>query len=126
MLSTEKGTQVGSSTIIPRMRWRRTRRLGGGVGMNRRIPGRIRWERVARKGKEKARKDVGTAETRRTSKGIVPKEKAKEVGKEVLAKDIPKEVTDSNVAKAFQGNKEKRKEAKEKDNLQEKVGEEKD
>ena len=59
--------------------------------MRRRILGRMRWEKVAPKEKERVRQVVGTAETRHTCKGIVPKEKAKEVGKEVRAKDIPKE-----------------------------------
>ena len=79
----------------------------------------MRWEKVAPKEKERVRQDVGTAETRHTSKGIAQKEKEKETGKEAEAKDILKEVKDSKAAK---DNQVKKKEARGKDSFQEGVG----
>ena len=62
----------------------------------------MRWEKVAPKEKERVRQDVGTAETRHTSKGIAQKEKEKGTGKEAEAKDNLKEGKESKAAKIFQ------------------------
>ena len=112
---TERGMPAGSRTIIRPMRWRRLRRLGGGIGMRRKILGRMRWVKVAQKEREKVRQGVGIVEIHHTSKGIVRKEKEKDIEKEEEAKDTPKEeVKDSKEAKDNQegvGNKEKEKDS---------------
>ena len=78
----------------------------------------MRWEKEAPKGKVKY---AGIVETRRISKGTVPKGKVKVIGKEVEARDTRKEMR----LKA-RGAKEKRKEAKEKDKQERKDGEAKE
>ena len=88
--------------------------------MRRKTLGRMRWVKVVHKEREKVRQGVGIVEIHHTSKGIVRKEKEKEIGKEEEAKDTPKEeVKDSKEAK---DNQVKKKEARGKDSFQEGVG----
>ena len=71
------------------MRWRRVKEIGREIGMRKRRRGRTRWEKEAPKGKVK---DVGVVEIHRTFKGIVPKERVKQIGREAEVKDIRKEM----------------------------------
>ena len=107
------------------MRWKRIRRIGGGIGVRRRILGRMRWVKEAPKEKEKVHQDVGFVEIPPIYKGIAQKVKGKEVPKEEDRKGSSKgKVKDSQETKDTPKEKARgiKEEAKEKDSYREEIG----